>query len=267
MNQFENKLIPQHLMKYCATIDLENNGNRMTVLESGFRMNCSKSDIVKYRICISTLSSLGSLMNIKFKKDHFTHVIIDEAGQTVETESLIPISLLSKVNGQVVLAGDPKQLGPTVLNQVAKNCGFNKSFLERLSENEFYMPVYGPEKKAFDPRFVTQLKKNYRSLPTILKIYNELFYDEQLQGEIIDDNSPESDLLEKVKSILWNRDTANPKCGIYFVDVKRGLNERMRDSPSWWNPVEGSHVYMFLVKLNKIGVSMEDVGIVSRSYF
>lgn len=34
---------------------------------------------------------------------HFTHVILDEAGQASEPESLIPIGLISEVNGQVVV--------------------------------------------------------------------------------------------------------------------------------------------------------------------
>lgn len=47
-------------------------------------------------------------MHIKFVQDHFTHVIIDEAGQAVEPEALIPITFISRNKGQVVMAGDPK---------------------------------------------------------------------------------------------------------------------------------------------------------------
>lgn len=47
-------------------------------------------------------------MHIKFLSDHFTHVIIDEAGQCVESDALIPATFLSRNKGQVILAGDPK---------------------------------------------------------------------------------------------------------------------------------------------------------------
>lgn len=61
------------------------------------------------------------LVSLGVPKGHFTHIFIDEAGQGMEPECLIPIAgLLDSVNpGQVVLAGDPKQLGPVVRSPVS----------------------------------------------------------------------------------------------------------------------------------------------------
>lgn len=42
-------------------------------------------------------------MLLNSRPGHFTHVILDEAGQASEPESLIPIGLISEANGQVVL--------------------------------------------------------------------------------------------------------------------------------------------------------------------
>lgn len=62
--------------------------------------------------------------------DHFSYVFIDEASQAIEPESLIPLSLIvgkqgPKLNGtlygQIVLAGDPWQLGPVVQSKIVEH--------------------------------------------------------------------------------------------------------------------------------------------------
>ena len=43
----------------------------------------------------------------------FTHILVDEAGQALGPETLIPLSLAGP-STRVVLCGDPQQLGPLV---------------------------------------------------------------------------------------------------------------------------------------------------------
>ena len=54
---------------------------------------------------------------------HFTHVFIDEAGHGMEPECLVAIAGLLGTNRdtrrQLVLAGDPKQLGPVLRSSLA----------------------------------------------------------------------------------------------------------------------------------------------------
>ena len=66
-------------------------------------------------------------------KNHFTHLFIDEAGFATEPETLIPVSLLNldpnktdQVLGQVVLAGDPQQLGPVIRSSQAEELGLSE---------------------------------------------------------------------------------------------------------------------------------------------
>lgn len=54
-------------------------------------------------------------------KYFFSHIFIDEAGQAKELETLLPIIGLSTKETKIVLAGDPKQLGPIEVAECLKN--------------------------------------------------------------------------------------------------------------------------------------------------
>jgi len=67
------------------------------------------------------------LVSAQLGKSHFTHIFIDEAGHAVEPECVIPIAdLLNPSLGQLVLAGDPKQLGPVLRSPIAQKHGLGK---------------------------------------------------------------------------------------------------------------------------------------------
>ncbi|KAL7982718.1 hypothetical protein Chor_010316 [Crotalus horridus] len=55
----------------------------------------------RFRIIIVTCSSAGMFYQIGIRFGHFTHVFVDEAGQASEPESLIPLGLISEVDGQI----------------------------------------------------------------------------------------------------------------------------------------------------------------------
>ena len=232
----------------------------MIINESGLKLNVPKSFIGKHRVYISTLTALGPLMNLKFPKNQFTHVIIDEAGQAVETETMIPFSFLNSQSAQVIMAGDPKQLGPVITSKITKEFKFERSFLERLSHHPFYLKNFGPNNNEYDCRFLTKLRKNYRSLPSIMKMYNELYYEGELEATVKDELSKESLELSCLDGILWNRDTANKKCGVYFHSVN-GTNARTSESPSWFNEAEAGKIGVFLSNLLNNKVHPNDIGI------
>ncbi|KAK2500261.1 hypothetical protein MC885_018589 [Smutsia gigantea] len=97
------------------------------------------------RVIISTCSSAGLFYQIGVRVGHFTHVFVDEAGQASEPECLIPLGLISDVSGQIVLAGDPMQLGPVIKSRLATAYGLSVSMLERL----MCRPVYLRDEAAF----------------------------------------------------------------------------------------------------------------------
>jgi helicase MOV-10 len=70
------------------------------------------------------------LVQAEIKTTHFTHVFIDECASATEPSALIPIAGLitstKQVNGQIILAGDIKQLGPVVKTQFAEKMGYGR---------------------------------------------------------------------------------------------------------------------------------------------
>ena len=141
-NQVERESIPENILEYCATCDLslEHTAKEdMITTESGLKLSCNAAFLGRHRITIATCTMLGTLIQMKFPTDHFTHVVIDEVGQCTEPEVLIPITLLSKQqNAQIIFAGDPMQLGPVVMSNYANERGLGGSLLKRLLERFIY---------------------------------------------------------------------------------------------------------------------------------
>ena len=118
------------------------------------------------------------------KQGHFTHMVIDEAGQACEPEIMIPLSLAHRDSTQIVLAGDPKQLGPVNQSRLAGYFGLNDSFLLRLLHQFPYQKDPTGFEFGYDPRLVTKLLMNYRSLPDLLDLPNKLFYEAELIAQV-----------------------------------------------------------------------------------
>jgi helicase MOV-10 len=77
------------------------------------------------------------------KRGHFTHIFIDEAGQACEPEAMIAIKTMADSDTNIIISGDPKQLGPIVHSPIADNLGLGLSYLDRLMQLEMYEPHKG----------------------------------------------------------------------------------------------------------------------------
>lgn len=77
----------------------------------------------------------------------------------------------------------------------AMKLGFRISYMEQLCR----LPAYqrNPLTDEYNPRYITQLTKNYRSHPRILAIPNALFYDNKLEAK-----APEGNCLLIKETIL-----------------------------------------------------------------
>ncbi|NXM78836.1 SDE3 helicase, partial [Serilophus lunatus] len=227
----------------------------------------SKEYLKRYRILITTLVTAGRLVSAKFPPGFFSHVFIDECGHAVEPESVVAIAGLltpmdQKTNpngGQLVLAGDPKQLGPVLTSPLATEYGLGTSLLERLM---LHNPLYEKSSKGYNPQFVTKLLWNYRSHETMLRIPNELFYDNELKA--YESDGPD------IRNLYCNWEEL-PKKGfpIIFHGVC-GEEQREAKSPSFFNTSEIEVLVSYLKKLLQSGgkkgcptVSPKEIGIIS----
>ena len=88
--------------------------------------------------------------------------------------------LLRGSRGRVVMAGDPKQLGPVIRSVIAGKNGLNISLLERLMET---VEMYGRDLTGqYDSRCITKLVQNFRSHPELLTVPKQLFYNNELDA-------------------------------------------------------------------------------------
>ncbi|KAH0662190.1 hypothetical protein KY284_027121 [Solanum tuberosum] len=78
-------------------------------------------ELRRYRIIISTYASAFLLYAQGIKRGHLSHIFLDEAGQASEPDTMIPLSHLLRKETVVVLAGDPRQLGPVVFSKDAES--------------------------------------------------------------------------------------------------------------------------------------------------
>ncbi|KAB0367437.1 hypothetical protein FD755_020761 [Muntiacus reevesi] len=129
-----------------------------------------KEDILKHRVVVVTLNTSQYLCQLDLEPGFFTHILLDEAAQAMECETIMPLALATK-HTRVVLAGDHMQLSPFVYSEFARERNLHVSLLDRLYEH------YPAE---FPCRIL--LCENYRSHEAIINYTSELFYEGKLMA-------------------------------------------------------------------------------------
>ena len=208
---------------------------------------------------MSTCSTGSNLRNIGIPNEHFDAVFIDECGSAWEPEVLSCFVSLLKYDGQLVLAGDPKQLGPVTFSVVAKQFGLGTSMLERLcEENELYTrhPEQYEAEGRYNSKYITKLVYSYRCHPRIMEIPNKMFYD----NDLVCKASPAiaNNLCE------WRYLPNANDFPLIFHNIE-GENVREANSPSWFNVAEVEQVVDYVRKLviETRAVTAAEIGIIS----
>ncbi|XP_033744522.1 putative helicase MOV-10 [Pecten maximus] len=218
--------------------------------------------IQEYKIIICTLVTAGRLVSANFQSCTFSHFFVDESGHAVEPECIIPLAGILTNDpqlkcGQVVLAGDPKQLGPILRSPFALQYGLGESLLQRfMSKCEVYKRGNTQSGNEYDTRIITKLLRNYRSHPAILKLPNRMFYEGELDSC--------ADIGKRETYCGWE---GLPKKNfpVIFHGVI-GQDEREERSPSFFNAAEVDKVWSYiqlLLQYKGYKVNPKDIGVIS----
>lgn len=204
-------------------------------------------------------------------KNHWTHLIIDEAGQATEADlssallCVVPSPFTDKSlpAPTVVLCGDCNQLGAHIQSNAARNGGLDISLLERLSERSVYRDElkrlrkqgrealmagnFGPgvdgilRNTSDDRRTATaaHLVRNYRARnAALLHVVSNLFYDDALLP-----CGPLSTLPTSSWSLLPNKN-----CPLLFDNVE-GNDAWVDEGASFYNDMEIARVVELIESL------------------
>lgn len=177
----------------------------------------------------------------------FDTVIIDEATQSTEPSCWIPITLANKV----IMAGDHKQLPPTVLSEEA----------EELNQTLFYSLI-----ERYGERIRSILKIQYRMHEDIMNFSNQEFYDGVLKADDSVAKHTLNDLIDfQSDGKDWVDNAIVPEFPIVFVATEDiGAKERTRKgSTSKENPKEAELVESTVSRLLDIGLNPVDIAVIS----
>ncbi|KAH9000980.1 P-loop containing nucleoside triphosphate hydrolase protein [Lactarius hatsudake] len=210
-----------------------------------------RAKLLSFRVVLSTCSSAGFLQTENFPVGHFSHIIIDEAAQAEEPLALIPIAAFSNEDTNVILAGDPHQLGPVIKSSAASDAGLGKSYLERLMR---ISKIYGLDTQA--GKTIVDLQRNRRSHGAIIAWPNRYLYEDIMRAHASVD----------VSRLLLQSDVL-PKKGfpLVFHGIK-GQERRTRHSPSYLNILEASVVRDYCQKLtqdNEHKIYEQEIGVIA----
>lgn len=186
-----------------------------------------ESDVV---VSTNSSAALESISNTKFDV-----AVIDEASQTTIPSVLIPIAKAHRF----ILAGDHKQLPPTILSDKAY----------QLEETLFESLIEKYSHKA------QLLNVQYRMNERLMQFPNSEFYEGKLKTD--------SSVSDITLNDIINDDEEKV---ITFIDTSKmdnNLEEHLKDSKSLINRLEAEICLKIIEQYKKLGIDEEDIGVIS----
>ena len=186
--------------------------------------------------CDIILSTINNSADSRISGYNFPIVIIDEATQDLEPDCLLPLYHNAQM---VIIIGDEKQLGPTIISQNSNNSGISVSLFERLS---YYYE---------GSNFISILDEQYRMHEFLYRFSNKHFYNNQMKTKInikLDENV--------MKTFPW----PNKNIPSFFYNY---LSSEGSENNSFYNEKEIYVIYGIIHKLVQAGVNVENIGIIT----
>lgn len=196
-----------------------------------------KKIINQSEVVLTTNSTAGSEL---MQNHSFDTLFIDEATQATEPSCLIPITKTEKV----VMAGDHKQLPPTIINQKAKQKGLEKTLFERMIQN-------------IDREHTALLQTQYRMNKKIMEYPNKQFYNNKLE--------PASQVKEHTLKDLTKQKNNHiePREPITFIDTNGTPERQPPGSTSKQNKGEAKITKKTLKELLKTNINPKQIGVIT----
>lgn len=189
-------------------------------------------------VVLSTLTALDSSL---LGQRRFDLGVIDEAGQSVEPASWVPLPRVDRL----VLAGDHQQLPPTILSQRAQAEGFGISLLEYLMRRD-------------GAALARRLDVQYRMNEQIMGFSAAEFY----EGTLVAATAVSHHLLADLPGVVGTELT---ETAVLFIDTAGASydEEQPRDSASRRNPQEATLAAQKVTALMAAGVSAGDIAVIA----
>jgi superfamily I DNA and/or RNA helicase len=170
----------------------------------------------------------------------FDRVVLDEATQAVDPWALAALLCADRA----VLAGDPCQLPPTVVDATAAQSGLATSLFERLA-------------RQHGERLVRLLSVQYRMHSALMHFPSESMYEGKLVA------APEAS-EHNLEQLGVSSDPLRPGPLVFLDTAGKGYTEeRSEDDPSTKNPGQAERVALEVRRVLARGLAASDIGVIT----
>jgi ATP-dependent RNA/DNA helicase IGHMBP2 len=201
-------------------------------LDAEREIQLARADVV----CATAAGVEGAALGAR----SFDRVVLDEATQAVD-----PIALAALARGgRAVLAGDPQQLPPTILDSDAA-AGLARTLFERIAERD-------------GERVMRMLQVQYRMHEALMRFPSDSMYGGKLRA------APEvaSRALEDQPGVISDPLRPGP---LHFIDASgKGWSERREaDDPSTSNPGQAERTTREVRRLLSRGLAADQIAVIT----